>query len=334
VSAGELSNDTAASEPLRAPEVIAGPPRRKLLAYIQLLRLPAVFTALADIFLGFLLTHEQIGSAPSVLRLLLGTSACLYLAGMVFNDVFDRRIDAIERPRRPIPSGRVPLRVATALGAGLIVAGLGFAAAVQSVSPAVAGWSPLIVAAVLLGAIFLYDGVLKSTPIGPVAMGLCRFLNIILGASAASPSVADAFDNPQRWIAAGMAIYVAGVTWFSRAEATQSRRGALFGALLVINAGIATLMGWVQYGGLERDSMLPLLLLVIIALTVNRRMLVAVSNPSPAIVQATVRTLLLTIITLDAALIFARTGNIVLATVIAAGLIAPALLIGRAIRIT
>jgi 4-hydroxybenzoate polyprenyltransferase len=39
-------------------------------------------------------------------------SGCLYLAGIVFNDVFDRKVDARERPTRPIPSGVVPLGVA------------------------------------------------------------------------------------------------------------------------------------------------------------------------------------------------------------------------------
>ena len=51
-------------------------------------------------------------------------------------------------------------------------------------------------------------------------------------------------------------------------------------------------------------------------------------------VQATVRTLLLSIITLDAAMIYAKTDDAVLAAGIAFGLTVPALVIGRAIRIT
>ena len=82
---------------------------KRLLAYLQLCRFAAVFTALADICMGWLLTQPDF-TPERDFALLLISSAGLYLAGMVFNDVFDRRIDARERPNRPIPSGRVPLR--------------------------------------------------------------------------------------------------------------------------------------------------------------------------------------------------------------------------------
>ncbi len=75
-------------------------------AYLQLVRLPAVFTAMADIVLGFVLANGALSPFPEFAALLCASSA-LYLAGMVFNDFFDRRIDAVERPKRPIPSGRV-----------------------------------------------------------------------------------------------------------------------------------------------------------------------------------------------------------------------------------
>src|SRR5580704_3268752 len=73
-------------------------------AYLQLVRLPAVFTAMADIFLGFSTTHRSLSPAWEFVGLL-GVSTGLYLAGMAFNDVFDRATDARTRPNRPIPSG-------------------------------------------------------------------------------------------------------------------------------------------------------------------------------------------------------------------------------------
>ena len=308
--------------------------RSPVRAYVQLLRLPAVFTALADIFLGYMLTHASLTDAPVSLGSLLATSACLYLAGMVFNDVFDRRVDAVERPQRPIPSGRVSLRAAVILGAILMIFGLVAAASLRWVDPLLCGWNPLFVAALLVAAILLYDGWLNSTPLGSVAMGSCRFLNVILGASASGFLFGKPFYNPQRWIAAGLAIYVAGVTWFSRSEAQESRRGPLIGASLVINAGLLTLLAWVWRGQPGPTKTMPLLLLAFIALTINKRILTAISNPSPAAVQATVRTLLLSIITIDAAMIFAKTNDIVLATGIAAGLLVPALLLGRLAKVT
>ena len=65
----------------------------RLFAYLRLLRLPTVFTALADIFLGFLLTHstfvsdETLKLHPSFLWLS-AASAGIYLSGIVFNDFF------------------------------------------------------------------------------------------------------------------------------------------------------------------------------------------------------------------------------------------------------
>src|SRR4051812_43545983 len=63
-------------------------------AYLELIRAPAVFTALADVMLGFFFAYR-----PSVydwgfpwtppwtlLAVLLGASALLYTAGMVLND--------------------------------------------------------------------------------------------------------------------------------------------------------------------------------------------------------------------------------------------------------
>lgn len=316
---------------------------RRLIPWLQLIRLPALFTAMADIFLGFILTHpaDRLHRAHQALAenaltfgLLLLASCCLYLAGMVLNDVFDRRQDALERPHRPIPSGRVSLRGASMLAIALVVAGLTAAAALRWLDPLLCGWNPLFVAGLILAAVLLYDAVLKSTLLGPLAMGLCRFLNVLLGASASGAWFGRPFDNPQRWVAIGLGVYIVGVTWFARTEARQSRRGTLIGALLTVNAGIAILFGWLQWGRLADAGAMALLLLAVIALTINKRMLVAVASPTPRAVQSAVRTMLLSVITLDAAMIYAKTGDIVIASVIAAALIVPALLTGRVMRMT
>lgn len=66
-------------------------------AILQLLRLPTLFTAMADIFLGYVLTHRVLDPWPEFVGLLLASSG-LYLAGMVFNDIFDRVQDAAKHP--------------------------------------------------------------------------------------------------------------------------------------------------------------------------------------------------------------------------------------------
>jgi 4-hydroxybenzoate polyprenyltransferase len=72
-----------------------------LRACLQLLRPANVTTALADVLAGFAIAG--LGNRAALPWLLLATAA-LYAGGIVLNDVFDREIDKLERPDRPIPS--------------------------------------------------------------------------------------------------------------------------------------------------------------------------------------------------------------------------------------
>jgi len=222
-----------------------------MLPYLQLLRLPAVFTAMADIILGFVLTHryiygplvgvqnapleQQIGwCEPGHFIGLLIASCCLYLSGMVFNDVFDRKQDAVERPGRPIPSGRVSVKSAVILGVVLMLVGVGSAATVSQIS--------LLVALLLVASILGYDGVLKKTPVGPLAMGTCRFLNVMLGASVQCTWMPGLLSQPQLTAAAGLGVFIIGVTLFAQTEALTSNALRLSVAQVMMNCGFAILV--------------------------------------------------------------------------------------------
>src|SRR5205807_7732495 len=137
--------------------------------------------------------------------------------------------DRRERPRRPLPSGRVSRRAAGLLATALCVVGLA-SAALASVRPDRTAPDAASLAAVLVGAILLYDGWLKRTWAGPLAMGACRFLNVVLGVSLAEGVV---------W---SRAVYLVGIvsccivraTRFARTEARASSRGRLAGAAAVM----------------------------------------------------------------------------------------------------
>ncbi len=280
--------------------------------YAQLCRLPAVFTAMADVFLGYALTNQDLRLGHVFGRLLFASSA-LYLAGMVFNDYFDRDIDAIERPGRPIPSGRVSAGTARWIAIGLMTAGVVVAIGPSSNSQAVA--------MLLAAAILLYDGWAKNTPIGPLVMGSCRALNILLGASMVSSGLRHVLAAPQGIVAVAMGTYVAGVTWFARKEAEQSGRGGLIFGQTVINLSLVLLAAfiapqmqpvWQSVGwtfSLAGNPTRTLLMLGVVAVVVNRRALAALSDPRPPIVQSAVRIMLLSIITIDATLIYAALGD-------------------------
>ncbi|MFY1637056.1 SCO3242 family prenyltransferase [Solwaraspora sp. WMMB335] len=108
---------------------------------------------------------------------LAGASVCLYWAGMAANDWADRDLDAVERPDRPIPSGRITPGTAVAVAAGLTGVGLATAALAG-------GRRALTVAAPLTVAVWAYDLWAKNTPTGPAVMATCRGLDVLLGAAA------------------------------------------------------------------------------------------------------------------------------------------------------
>ncbi len=301
----------------------------RVLAYLRLLRLPTVFTALADIFLGFLLTHPLLmsdeGPNPFPAFLLLcAASVGLYLSGMVFNDYFDRLVDTEERPNRPIPSGAISPATAFRLAAVLMIVGL--------VAAGCVGLPSLLVAVALCVLVLGYDGGLKKTPLGPLVMGSCRVGNVLLGASAVT-AIADIFQKPQLPIALGLGVYIVGVTLFARQEATTSRRSGLLMAAVVINAGIAGLAAYVNAAAPETHRLSALMILAMILFTLDRRLAVAIAQPSPQVVQLAIKVLLLSLVMLDATLIVAFNGSVETAMLTVALLI-PAFGLSRVVPMT
>ncbi|GAA1427170.1 hypothetical protein GCM10009601_37910 [Streptomyces thermospinosisporus] len=144
-----------------------------LRAWAELLRLPALFSVPGDALAG----AAAIGVRPGRGTLLaIGSSLCLYEAGMALNDWADRAEDAVDRPHRPIPSGRI--RPAAALTAATAFTAAGVALAHR------AGRTPGALAAALAATVWAYDLHLKHTPAGPAAMGTARALDVLLGAAA------------------------------------------------------------------------------------------------------------------------------------------------------
>lgn len=184
-------------------------PNLRLGAILRLVRPPNVFTAFADALAGLLVLRGLGHALPDRAFAVLLASGCLYLAGIVLNDVFDHELDARERPTRPIPRGEIALRTAALLGAALMAAGLGIAWWI--------GPSTGIVAAVLAACILAYDGGLKRTPIGPLVMGACRGLDVAMAISTGL-----ALDACWPALAIGgpavLALYVAALTYIARDE--------------------------------------------------------------------------------------------------------------------
>lgn len=299
--------------------------KKHLLAFARLMRLPNVFTALADIGIGALAASNP-DPLPAVWLLL--CSACLYTAGMVWNDIFDIAEDARDRPFRPLPSGAVSRGAALGLGVSLVVVGLLAAdQATASLPEHTVGLSPFLLAGGLVGAIFLYDARLKRTRFGPLGMGACRFLNVLLGWSLTAGRPGGLVLGVH--LASVVGVYIVGVTWFARNEATTSQRGSLVGAATVMGLSLLlsvalpvhvadTLGAW--------PSWVFWILLTIQAGLVGNRLVRAVQSPSPSKVQIAIKTAILCLIVLDAALAVSCAGPAGLVLLL---LLPPALLLGR-----
>lgn len=308
-------------------------PKSRFLAFAQLMRLPNVFTAFADIALAAAAAATVMPSAGTgfwiAMTLVAFASGCLYLAGMVWNDVFDRAEDAAARPFRPLPSGRVQVRTAVILGCGLFALGLGFAALAGL--PAAEDWSaePLLYAAAIVLAVLFYDGGLKRTPLGPVGMGLCRFLNVLFGLSL---TPLEALDAGMRIHVAGVVgVYIVGVTWFARTEEGTSQRRQLLAASGVIALALAlAIVLKAQLPADPRTVLFPYLL-VLFGFLVGRPIARAITHRGPREVQAAVKRCVLGLVGLDALLATAFAGAPGLLIVL---LLPPALVIGRRVYST
>ncbi len=108
--------------------------------------------------------------APNLILGLFLIMSLFYVGGMYLNDAFDRHIDAVERPERPIPAGLVSARTVYLAGYGMLALGIG---ALFWRGP---GLAPGLCGIALAAAIVYYDWRHKTDPVGPAWMGLCRVI--------------------------------------------------------------------------------------------------------------------------------------------------------------
>ena len=94
--------------------------------YLQLFRIPNIFTVPPDILGGYFVT--AINNVPSLnyfdAFILVFSSIFLYIGGLVTNDLFDIRKDKIERPNRPLSSGKIKKSTAVLLSVLFFGAGV------------------------------------------------------------------------------------------------------------------------------------------------------------------------------------------------------------------
>ncbi|MEU6394782.1 SCO3242 family prenyltransferase [Streptomyces sp. NPDC046939] len=280
--------------------------------WADLLRVSALCTAPGDALAGAAAAGLRPGGCTALAA---GASMCLYGAGMALNDWADREEDAVDRPHRPLPSGRITSGQALAAAVALTAAGVGLALA--------AGRPAGLTAATLAGTAWAYDLRLKHTPAGPAAMAATRALDLLLGAIATTGSPAHAGRRGpavRRALlpAAALGAHTLSVTAVSRTET----RGGAPGTALVALGATAVISVLVARGpasstagtsrALARSGLAG-----VYAATAGVPLLHAALNPSPPLSQRAVSGGIRAVIPLQAALT-ARSGPLTAAALLTA----------------
>lgn len=278
--------------------------KRGLFAYLQLTRPANVITAIADIWAGFavagawdyMATDYVYGEGnfwQNLVWLSLSTIG-LYAGGVAFNDIADAELDAVERPERPIPSGRASKSKATIMSLALLAFGVLAAAQVN--------WTAAALAFAVAVCAVLYDYWGKHQRIlGPINMGLCRSGNLLLGISVA-PEVLEKI-----WpIAFIPLIYVSAITMISRGEVHGKNRkalyfgGAMYGSIFLAIFAMAYLKnpGYLQ--------VLPFL--VLLAYMILPPLVKAIQSQEPKFIGKSVKAAVISLIIVNASIATAFSG--------------------------
>lgn len=192
--------------------------------FFRLIRPANIITSIADVLAGIAIAgYLQTASSQQVrvlpMLLLSASSACLYAGGIIFNDVFDFKTDQAERPERVLPQGDLSIGFARLAGIFFLGSGILFAVLYSNLSG--------IIAFLIAVAALVYDRYGKHLKIiGPLNMGLCRGLNLLLGLSIISSAL-------QSWalLALVPVCYIYAITMISRGEVSGSNRSTLYIAL-------------------------------------------------------------------------------------------------------
>ena len=221
---------------------------RALRTWGALLRLPNLFSAPGDPLVGGLLA----GAALDLkLCTVAGIALFLYAAGLMLNDLADADLDQLERPERPLPSGRISHRAVRAalwccLGPAWLLS-------------LTCGAGTVLTTALLTLSIFGYNLRFKHHRIlGPVSMGLCRGLSVCLSMSVAGQVSGLAVGAALLWT-----VFIATISALAQRECTGRPYGvSRWGPSAVLLTGLALSLVFRPAAGQALPGLGPLVLAV------------------------------------------------------------------------
>lgn len=199
--------------------------RKTIGAYVELARLSNIPTCFSNVLVGCAIGGLTDWSQWRTVLSVTVAIGLLYIAGMALNDALDHSIDRKQRPGRPIPSGRISLRLAYVFATICIAVAL-IVLALTSTQSLYAGLALAIT-------ITLYDYLHKRFKSTAILMGCCRGLVYI--------TAAFAIAGPIDWaitvtLAGALTVYISIITFIAQGEvnATPAKRNGLAFVLPIV----------------------------------------------------------------------------------------------------
>ena len=264
---------------------------KKISGYLRLMRPANVITSVADVLAGVAISG--ILSAGFFFEeyllqviLLCFSTAFLYAGGIVFNDVFDAGLDRIERPERAIPSGLISEKGAGVLGALLLLLGI--------VLASVCGVIPAVLAILISFFAIVYNKWGKHHVfLGPLNMGICRGLNLLLGISILTSALSSWY-----FLSAIPVIYIYSITMISRGEVHGGSRVNLYLASVLYLTVISAIL---YVSVIEGKWPGALIFLIPFAWMIFKPLVIAMKDPAGKNIGRAVKAGVISLILMDAA---------------------------------
>jgi 4-hydroxybenzoate polyprenyltransferase len=223
--------------------------------WLELTRISNLPTVLSSALVGTFMVTPLLGDPTLLLGIILPVIvaiAMFYIGGFVLNDVFDIEIDRVERPGRPLPSGRISLDTAARLGMMLLCSGIVLLVISELVSANTGrdsdgfsisfpfGW---VSGGLLIALILLYDRFHSRGSGWVFAMGGCRGLVyvtclLVVSDQLHNPDNQPLFMRYLKWpntvalpvvpFIISMFFYVAGFSRMARGEVAPEGAGILY----------------------------------------------------------------------------------------------------------
>ena len=164
-------------------------------------------------------------------------------------------------------------------------------------------------------------------------MGGCRFLNVLLGMSVA----AEAWSGVNYLIAAGIGVYIVGVSWFARGEADDDiHRGPLIAGTILMTIGILLLASYPNDRLAGAKDIVAVfhqnpenLAWLLLTITILFRCIRAIVQPYSVFVQEAVKYCLMSLITFDTIITFVQHDQNIWWAALVFALVVPMTLLGR-----